>query len=318
MRNGRSATARWCLLSLALIAGQGWAGEAWVGDYRVRDAHGERALTLVRDDSRVEYRVEGEPIRVWRQTSDGLELTELYPAERRMIVYAPGDLRTMNLQPDWAQLTGLVDPALRTQLGASGDATAIAQPLTRYRGNDKQGAPVQLDWLAEAALPARYCVGRRCSVGDWLSGRGAFLRDAFGSRGGRWVLIGRSRTEFHGGCAVVQSGVGRLCQGAGIRGRHGLFLLRRHCDDDRNVWRRPGGCHGRVQTCRRAVAVRRRADGRQRRVIRSGRRHVIGRLGKHRGRSQQCEQGEGKSVRAHGGFGGRRGEEAVTLPQRGG
>ena len=162
MKSRRSAAARWGLLSLALIAGQGWAGEAWVGDYRVRDAHGERALTLVRDDSRVEYRVEGEPIRVWRQTSDGLELTELYPADRRMIVYAPGDLRTMNLQPDWAQLTGLVDPALRTQLGASGDATAVAQPLTRYRGVDRQGTPVALDWLASAGLPARYCTGKHC------------------------------------------------------------------------------------------------------------------------------------------------------------
>ena len=160
---GRSITARCWLLSLVLVAGQGWAGEAWVGDYRIRDAQGERALVLVRDDNRVEYRVAGEPIRVWRQTSDGLELTELYPAERRRIVYAPGDLRTMELRPDWAQLTGLVDPALRTQLAASsGDATAFAQPLTRYRGNDAKGARVELDWLAEAGLPARYCTGQRC------------------------------------------------------------------------------------------------------------------------------------------------------------
>lgn len=163
MKNRRSATARWWLLSLALVAGQGWAGDAWVGDYRVRDAHGERALVLVRDDSRVEYRVEGEPVRVWRKTSDGLELTELYPVEKRMIVYAPGDLRTMNLRPDWVQLTGLVDPALRTRLDASDEATAFAQPLTRYRGSDAQGIRVELDWLAEAGLPARYCSGRGCS-----------------------------------------------------------------------------------------------------------------------------------------------------------
>lgn len=211
MRNGRSATARWCLLSLALIAGQGWAGEAWVGDYRVRDAHGERALTLVRDDSRVEYRVEGEPIRVWRQTSDGLELTELYPAERRMIVYAPGDLRTMNLQPDWAQLTGLVDPALRTQLGVSGDATAFAQPLTRYRGNDKQGVPVQLDWLAETGLPARYCTGRRCSgkrPGE----------DALRLQNLKSVPAGEAFTPLEGLLEIDHADLGDMEQDAFVRG----------------------------------------------------------------------------------------------------
>ncbi len=153
---------RWWLLALVSIAGQGVAGEAWVGDYRIRDARGERALTLVRDDGRVEYRVEGEPTRVWRQTPDGLELTELYLDQKRKVAYAPGDLRAMNVQPDWAQLSGLVDPALRTQLAASGDASAFAQPLTRYRGKDAQGARVELDWLAQAGLPARYCTGPRC------------------------------------------------------------------------------------------------------------------------------------------------------------
>ena len=159
---------RWWMLSLALLAGPGWAGEAgreeaWVGDYRIRDAQGERALVLVRDESRVEYRVAGESTRIWRQTPDGLEMIELYPAERRMVVYTPGDLRTLGVQPDWALLTGLVDPALRARLSVSGDATAFAQPLSRYRGNDAKGVRVELDWLAEAGLPARYCVGESCA-----------------------------------------------------------------------------------------------------------------------------------------------------------
>lgn len=169
--------ARGWLLLLALIAGQGWAGDgsgdasgsnavadklAWVADYRIRDAHGERGLLLVRDDTRIEYRVANEPIRVWRQTADGVELRELYPAERRMVVYAPGDLRTLDKAPDWAQLSGLVDPALHAQLKATGDATAFTQPLTRYRGIDRQGTPVVLDWLADPGLPARYCAGKHC------------------------------------------------------------------------------------------------------------------------------------------------------------
>jgi hypothetical protein len=174
----------WPLL-LVLIAGQGWAGDgsgdqpgseaigseaAWVGDYRIRDARGERELRLVRDGTRIEYRIAGEPIRVWRQTADGVELRELYPADRRMVVYAPGDLRTLDKVPDWALLSGLVDPALRARLTVAGKASAFAQPLARYRGADAQGKHVELDWLPAPGLPARYCTGkpdsRKCSGGD--------------------------------------------------------------------------------------------------------------------------------------------------------
>ncbi|HET6783259.1 MAG TPA: hypothetical protein VFH12_05430 [Pseudoxanthomonas sp.] len=172
---------------LALIAGQGWAGgggsdgldsnnmaagdeSAWVGDYRIHDASGERELKLVRDGTRIEYRIAGEPIRVWRQTPDGVELRELYPADLRMVVYAPGDLRTLDKVPDWAQLSGLVDPALRARLAVAGNANAFAQPLARYRGADAQEKHVELDWLPAPGLPARYCTGKpdssKCSGGD--------------------------------------------------------------------------------------------------------------------------------------------------------
>jgi hypothetical protein len=61
--------------------------------------------------------------------------------------------------PDWAQLAGLVDTALRTRLAAESEGSAFGQPMTRYRGTDAQGLPVQLDWLADAGLPARLSVG---------------------------------------------------------------------------------------------------------------------------------------------------------------
>jgi hypothetical protein len=179
--------ARGPLLLLALIAGQGWAGDgrcdepgssavagetAWVADYRIRDAGGERGLVMVRGDTRIEYRVANEPVRVWRRTPDGVELRELYPADRRMVVYAPGDLRTLDKVPEWAQLSGLVDPALRARLAVAGNAGAFAQPLARYRGADAQGKHVELDWLPAPTLPARYCTGKpdssRCGGGDTI------------------------------------------------------------------------------------------------------------------------------------------------------
>lgn len=151
--------ARCWMWSLLLIAGQGWAGDAWVGEYRVRDAQGERALVLIRDDTRIEYRVPGEPVRSWRKTPDGVELRELHPDARRVIVYAPGDLRAMGRAPDWARLAGLVDPALRGRLSAKSEGSTFGQPMTRYRGTDAQGLPVELDWLADAGLPVRLSVG---------------------------------------------------------------------------------------------------------------------------------------------------------------
>jgi hypothetical protein len=148
----------WVLLCL-LIAGQGWAGDAWVADYRIRDAQGERSLVLIRDDTRIEYRVPGEPVHSWRRTPDGIELRELHPDAHRVIVYTPGDLRAMDRAPDWVRLAGLVDPALRAGLVSKGEASAFGQRMTRYRGDDTQGLPVQLDWLAVAGLPVRLSVG---------------------------------------------------------------------------------------------------------------------------------------------------------------
>ena len=150
---------RWYVWLLLLIAGQGWAGDAWVGEYRIRDASGERALVLIRDDSRIEYRVPGEPVRSWRRTPDGVELRELHPDAQRMIVYAPGDLRAMDRAPDWARLAALVDPALRARLTATSEGSAFGQPMTRYRGTDAQGLPVELEWLADAGLPVHLSVG---------------------------------------------------------------------------------------------------------------------------------------------------------------
>lgn len=97
-------------IAMTLLAGPGWAGEgAWQARYRIRDAGGERELQLLRADDRIEYRVAGQPVRAWRKIADGIELSELYPEDRRKVVYSPGDLRTLGREPDWAKLS---DPLL--------------------------------------------------------------------------------------------------------------------------------------------------------------------------------------------------------------
>jgi hypothetical protein len=130
--------------------------DAWVGDYRVRDAHGERRMTVIRDASRVEYRLQGAPIRVWRQVSDGVELQELHPDRGERVTYAPGDLRARDKEPEWGQISSLVDPALRDRLAAGRSGKAFGESLQRYRGLDAQNNRIELDWLTASAMPARY------------------------------------------------------------------------------------------------------------------------------------------------------------------
>jgi hypothetical protein len=130
--------------------------QAWVGEYRVRDAHGERKMTIVRDATRVEYRVQHLPIRVWRQVADGVELQELHPERGESITYAAGDLRARNREPQWNQIASLIDPTLRDRLTAGRNGQAFGETLQRYRGLDAQSNRIELDWLTASAMPARY------------------------------------------------------------------------------------------------------------------------------------------------------------------
>jgi len=158
------------LFLLLCVCGSGpvWAGSgtaealAWVAEYRVHDGLGDRTLVLVRSDERVEYRLAGEPVRIWEKGGDGVFHREVFIAEGRIVSYAPGDLRALGRSAEWAQLNHLVDPALREQLleqrttkvTAAHDARA-----QRYRG-DAHGVPVQLDWLEDADLPSRFRSGK--------------------------------------------------------------------------------------------------------------------------------------------------------------
>lgn len=165
-------SARRCLavLSIAVFAGPGWAGErvdapvvagpgqslAWVGDYRITDAHGERRMTVVRDTTRIEYRIEHLPIRVWRRVDDGVELLELFPDRGERVTFSPGDLRARDREPQWAQISSLVDPALREQLSAGRSGKAFGESVQTYRGNDRDDHAIELAWLTTSAMPARY------------------------------------------------------------------------------------------------------------------------------------------------------------------
>ncbi|QWP78401.1 hypothetical protein J5226_08420 [Lysobacter sp. K5869] len=158
-----------------VLAGPAWAGEeaaaasatsaaatdaqVVVAHYSVRDAQGERSLVLVRGADRIEYRQQGEPVELWRQTPDGISRLELFAAEKRSVAWAPGDLRTVGRMPQWEQLASPINPQLRDKLKRDGTAKPLGLSAERYRGESAEGRAIALDWLAGEGLPAYYRTG---------------------------------------------------------------------------------------------------------------------------------------------------------------
>ncbi len=125
-------------------------------DYDLRDAQGTRRLTLLRSADRIEYRIAGQAIEVWRRTPDGIARLELFPEAGRSIAWSPGDLRTVGEARDWPQLASPVDPRLRQRLQAHGATRVRDHAGTRYRGDSAEGGRIELDWSEALDLPLRY------------------------------------------------------------------------------------------------------------------------------------------------------------------
>ncbi|UJB19977.1 MULTISPECIES: hypothetical protein [Lysobacter] len=137
------------------------ASQALVAEYQVRDAKGERTLVLVRSADRIEYRMQGEPVELWRKTPDGIARLELFAKEQRSVSWSPGDLRTIGQMPQWPQLASLIDPELRTALKRDGQTKAFGTTAARYNGESAEGQPIALEWIEADALPAYYRTGKR-------------------------------------------------------------------------------------------------------------------------------------------------------------
>lgn len=182
-------TAAWCVAGSLVFAGPLWAGDAvrseatvvglvagdrgdgpvaanaasapvLVAEYRVRDARGERSLVLVRSADRIEYRMQGEPVEVWRKTPDGIARLELFAKEQRSVSWSPGDLRTIGQMPQWAQLASPINPELRTRLQRHGEVKVFGGVALRYRGESAEGQAIALEWMDAEGLPSYYRTGK--------------------------------------------------------------------------------------------------------------------------------------------------------------
>lgn len=135
--------------------------QALVAEYQVRDAQGERTLVLVRSTDRIEYRMQGKPVEVWRKTPDGIARLELFEKEQRSVSWSPGDLRTIGQKPQWERLGSPINPELRGTLQRHGEIAVLGTVAVRYRGESAEGAPIALAWIEADGLPSYYRAGKR-------------------------------------------------------------------------------------------------------------------------------------------------------------
>lgn len=156
------ASWRLMLLLSLLLAGPSWAGDAtnqaWRAEYTLDDVRGARTLLLIRSDDRVEYRIAGEPTRVWQRSADGLEHQEIFVDAARVVTYSPGDLRALGRHPRWSLLSSLIEPQVRSRLQSVGSTRGPGGVAQRYQGV-LEGERVVLDWLDAPSLPAHYLRG---------------------------------------------------------------------------------------------------------------------------------------------------------------
>jgi hypothetical protein len=149
------------LAAAMLCSGHARADEVWIGTYQHRLGKAQCRFTVVRSERQVEHRGCGHPTRIWHRLDDGVELLELHPEQGRAVRFAPGDLRALQREPDWARISMLVPPYLRASLGTGKPARVLRHDALRYRGRGPDGRRVELDWLIDADLPAHYRIGDR-------------------------------------------------------------------------------------------------------------------------------------------------------------
>jgi hypothetical protein len=111
---------------------------------------------LRREADRIErIRPDAGTAEIWERDDRGdVSLKRVFRDEARIVEYAPGNLRAMQLQARWEVLGGAVDPRLIHTLQQAGLVETPHGSATVFEG-DIAGAHIELWWLDALQLPAR-------------------------------------------------------------------------------------------------------------------------------------------------------------------
>lgn len=111
---------------------------------------------LLRGADRIErVRPDAGTAEIWERDDRGdVSLKRVFRNEARVIEYAPGNLRAMQLQVRWEALGAAVDPRLVRALERGPTVETPYGPATVFEGVMAE-VPIQVWWLDELQLPVR-------------------------------------------------------------------------------------------------------------------------------------------------------------------
>ena len=111
---------------------------------------------LWRDDQRVETRTVGGGFgEIWSRDSEGrISKEQVFPDDRAIVDYYPGDLAAMQKQLSWRHLQSLVDPhALGKYLKEVSSSRKTKTGLVKVFRGSLGGVSTEVHWLASISLP---------------------------------------------------------------------------------------------------------------------------------------------------------------------
>lgn len=125
------------------------------GDQTTAQGHTRLRWYLWRDDQRVETRTVGGVFsEIWSRDSEGrISKEQVFPDDRAVVDYYPGDLAATQKRLSWRHLQTLIDPrALGTDLKEVSSRKEKTGLVKVFRGT-LDGASTDVHWLVSISLP---------------------------------------------------------------------------------------------------------------------------------------------------------------------
>ncbi|CAM3235666.1 hypothetical protein [Shewanella violacea] len=112
-------------------------------------------LQLTRYQDTVIYQRSPQTFEAWRRSG---EYVRYFPMDKRSVSYRPGDLLSLNISYDLAQVFHLVSPEIRSKLKQTDDIQHTCLTVESFSGK-QAGQEVNLQWARSLELPYRLTIG---------------------------------------------------------------------------------------------------------------------------------------------------------------
>jgi len=110
---------------------------------------------LIREANRIViYDAASGQAKLWEKDVRGdIEFSRIFTADRRLVEYAPGEIKARGPVPDWNALASIVGPRELAGLRKTGERKVLGRNAAVLSGNTA-GGKLQVWWLAQERLPA--------------------------------------------------------------------------------------------------------------------------------------------------------------------